>query len=311
MDKEIIQWAEIHLKNNGYSIKAPIEPVRLMPWSNVFKYQTSKGDLFLKTMRAPFTIESTLLPYLTQHYQERLPSLTASNTELHCLLMEDAGTPLRDRLKENYQVDLVTKTITDYASIQQKSVSQLNELIQLGLNDWRLEHLPSLYAELLEKETFLLNDGLRVKEVEQLKKQQNNFAQLCERLAQYNIPETIEHGDFHDNNILIKNGHLTICDWGDAIIAHPFFSIITFLFSAEKQHSIKARPKTYQTLKNIYLNAWKTFETQENLETAFKLAEKINLIKFSLGFYRIWQCADVSDLKAYQGFIAEALRLQT
>ena len=45
----------------------------------------------------------------------------------------------------------------------------------------------------------------------------------------YNIPQTLDHGDFHLLNVLQKGYKFTIIDFGDSAITHPFFSIIFFL----------------------------------------------------------------------------------
>ena len=46
------------------------------------------------------------------------------------------------------------------------------------------------------------------------------FEQMCVELAAYGIPESLNHGDFHDGNILLKNGRITFFDWGDATVTH-------------------------------------------------------------------------------------------
>jgi hypothetical protein len=44
---------------------------------------------------------------------------------------------------------------------------------------------------------------------------------------------TGKHGD-HMNNVYVKDGAIRVLDWGDASIAHPFFSLFeTFRFLEE------------------------------------------------------------------------------
>ena len=49
-------------------------------------------------------------------------------------------------------------------------------------------------------------DPLTKNELNQLGLLQPTFFDLCLQLAGFNIPETIEHGDFHDNNVLVQWG---------------------------------------------------------------------------------------------------------
>ena len=48
------------------------------------------------------------------------------------------------------------------------------------------------------------------------------FAELCERLAGYGVPETLHHDDFHDANIFVCGDRYTFADWGESCVAHPF-----------------------------------------------------------------------------------------
>ena len=89
---------------------------------------------------------------------------------------------------------------------------------------------------------------------------------------QYDIVETIEHGDFHDNNCLIDaQDALVFNDWGDAVITHPFFSLISFLKSAERHHNISVNTALYQDLRDTYLTTWQDFEPESRLLEAFEL----------------------------------------
>ncbi len=84
-------------------------------------------------------------------------------------------------------------------------------------------------------------------------------------MGQYNIPETIEHGDFHDNNMLVAGDNkLIINDWGDKVITHPFFSIASFLDSAFRNHKINSTSHTVRSLLDSYLNHWVEYEPKLN-----------------------------------------------
>lgn len=50
--------------------------------------------------------------------------------------------------------------------------------------------------------------------------------QLCDMLSKHSIPEAFSHSDFRENNLLLdkKTGSINIIDWGETVIAHPFFS---------------------------------------------------------------------------------------
>ena len=49
--------------------------------------------------------------------------------------------------------------------------------------------------------------------------------EACEELASYGIPETIQHDDFHDGQVFVRDGRYLLMDWGDACVSHPFFTL--------------------------------------------------------------------------------------
>jgi len=48
---------------------------------------------------------------------------------------------------------------------------------------------------------------------------------LCAELAGYGLPETIQHDDFHDGQVYVRDGRYHLLDWGDACVSHPFFTL--------------------------------------------------------------------------------------
>lgn len=309
----IIHWCETTLKSKGYALLGPIEPVRLMLWSKVYRILSSQGYIYIKEMTAPFAIEARLINYLTEAGLHSLPHLLAYNEDLLCFMMMDAGTTLRMLLKKDYRRDIVVQGLIACADIQQQMIQSVDALLALGLPDWRLRCLPQLYNSLLSHETWLLNDGLSISELNNLSKLQPQFSDLCEQLASYQIPETIEHCDFQDNNLLLAGEHVTINDWADAVITHPFFSLHSFLLSARRNHGFAERSEMDNYLKNAYLQAWIGFEPEQRLLEIYDLSKTINSIKFAISFYRITQCAQTENdndaLDEYKGTITQALKL--
>ncbi len=43
------------------------------------------------------------------------------------------------------------------------------------------------------------------------------------------IPETIQHDDFHDAQVFVRDGRYLLLDWGDACVSHPFFTLAVTL----------------------------------------------------------------------------------
>ena len=155
----------------------------------------------------------------------------------------------------------------------------------------------------------LKQDGLSGSDLQRLKNFYPNFVLLCTDLASFNIPQTLEHGDFQDNNILVKNNKIILHDFGDATITHPFFSLASFLYSATRHHDIHENGHIYMLFFNSYMQPWQSFMSPQELLKAFNLAKKIGRFVFALSFSRIKSCEDIEAFPEYNGYIAQALKL--
>jgi hypothetical protein len=299
--KAAITWAEKYAKH------AVFKPVRLMPWSSVYVAETKSVRIFLKIVVPPFDIEIKLLPYLAEQFPEVIPKVIATHPKHQCILMHDAGMPLRDLLKKTYKNNWVKKAVSCYGNLQKNTSHQVDALLALGVPDWRLHTLPQKYLALLQRTKFLTHDGLSNDEITQLELRYPHVEQLCKVLASGPIPDAIEHGDFHDNNILINiHNNPIIHDWGDTVITHPFFSYCSFESSASRHHKISVSQQNLT--ETCYLDAWSDYATKEVLKHIMKNTKILNIIKFALGFSRIASCPDMHDLGDYKGTVAKALR---
>ncbi|KTD42859.1 aminoglycoside phosphotransferase family protein [Legionella parisiensis] len=301
-------WAQNYLNQQGYSIQEPFRLIQSSAWARVYQITTATGYLYLKQIPEPFAVEPDLLRYLRSFFPSLVPEILGHNSSLRCFLMGDRGTPLRETLAINYQVDLAKETLKSYVQIQTGLISQLDSLFALKIPDWRLANLPALYLKLLHESEFLNHDGLTPNELQHLISLHPRVTKLCQHLAQYSIPETIEHSDFHENNIVHQAQHLTIIDWGESVIAHPFFSLISFLMHMMRTHQIKEQNEVYTTLRDTYLRYWQAFESQERLLDAFALAKRLSPIKYCLSFFRLTQCPGWYAIERHQGRMTQVLR---
>jgi hypothetical protein len=198
----ITKWAIEYLSTHGFVLTLPYEMVCQMPWSQVIRFKTNKGIIYCK--QTAFDIEPTIMQILRKFAPDNIPEIIATNKLLNCFLIKDAGNLLRDILKNNYDESLFCKAITAYANIQKAATQHIDLFLQAGALDHRLINLSSLYLQLINKKEFLLKDGLTTDEIDDLYELHPKLVEQCNLLAQYKISDTIEHGDFHDNNILIQ-----------------------------------------------------------------------------------------------------------
>jgi aminoglycoside phosphotransferase (APT) family kinase protein len=66
----------------------------------------------------------------------------------------------------------------------------------------------------------------------------------------------VQHDDLHMNNVYLQDSQLRVLDWGDASIAHPFFSLFeTFRFLIGR-NGLDPDDPWFGRLRDAYLEPW-------------------------------------------------------
>jgi aminoglycoside phosphotransferase (APT) family kinase protein len=108
-----------------------------------------------------------------------------------------------------------------------------------------------------------------------------HFSELCSELANYGVPETIQHDDLHHSNLYTDGSSLRVLDWGDAAISHPFASlVVTFRFLEERARLVPGDP-WFARLRDAYLEPW-----GQGLGDAFALALRVGTFARSIAYIR-------------------------
>jgi len=127
LNKRIIQWGCKCLLSRGYTLKNKLpENVQNTPWSYVVRFVTSDGYIYLKHTPALLALEAVITRILQEQFHASVPEIIAHNAQLNCFLMKDAGMPLRQILKKQFDAALLCKAIDQFTSIQLVVTDHIN-----------------------------------------------------------------------------------------------------------------------------------------------------------------------------------------
>jgi aminoglycoside/choline kinase family phosphotransferase len=290
--KQAHEWIRAEAERNSIQIEGSIEQNHAYAWSTVMRVPTDQGMLFFKAT-APETIyESALTQRLAEWFPDCLPDIVAVDAAHGWMLMRDGGEQLRASIRPTRDVRPWEPVITRYAELQIGLAEHVSKILALGIPDHRLESLPALYKQLLADEASLMigqEKGLTSAEFQQLQKLTPRFEQICAELAAFGIPESLNHGDFHDGNILVRDGRIIFFDWGDASVTHPFASLRTFFVSMEIALDLEdyAPPTPEMTaLRDRYLERWEGFASKEQLLKAYNVSRPVASIVKTLAWHQ-------------------------
>jgi hypothetical protein len=312
LNKEIIQWACKSLSSFGYKLKSNLpENVKNTPWSYVIRFETFEGYIYLKHMPALIALEATIIEILHDKFQASVPKVIAHNAKLSCFLMKDAGRPLRETLKQQFDTALLCKAIEQFTSLQLAVAENVNIFLDIGVPDWRLDKLPGLFKKLLSQKGMLIEAGLSEIEISELETSLPMVSLLCKKLSDDSIKQTIVQYDFNDNNTLIDDisQNITSIDLGEIVISHPFFSLINCLHQIKKHHGLTDEDDAYLIIKDACLKNYMNFESKSHLLDAFEIAHILWLVYGILCQYRLMIACGKERIMSFQhGKLSNSLR---
>jgi hypothetical protein len=312
--KKAGDWIKGETARLGVQITGEIAQPHIYPWSSVLHVPTNEGMLFFKATAAETIYEAALTQKLAGWYPDRMPELVAVDAAQGWMLMRDGGEPLRTAIRATQDVKHWTPVIALYAELQIGVVKYVPDLLALGVPDWRLARLPGLYVDLLSDTDALRleqEDGLSAEEFQRVKDLTARFAGICSELAGIGIPETINHGDFHDGNVLVRDGRVTLFDWGDGNITHPFVTLRTFFVSIENSLKLDdyAFTPEMQDLLLVYLEPWQRFASKEALLSAYSLSRCVATVVKTLAWHQtVSRLEEGPQREKYAGIVPELFR---
>ena len=312
--KQAHEWIYAEAKRQSIQITGEIEQPHMYAWSTVLRAMTDAGMIFFKATASETIYEIALTQKLSEWHPDCMPELIAVDTARGWMLMRDGGEQLRASIRPTQDIAPWRLVISRYAEVQIGLAEHISEILALGIPDHRLEMLPPLYTKLLTDEESLMIDqekGLTSAEFQQLQNMASRVEQICADLAAFGIPESLNHGDFHDGNVLLKNGRITFFDWGDASVTHPFVSLRTFFVSMEIALNLDdwAPPTPEMTaLLNRYLETWERFADKEQLLAAYNLSRPVASIVKALAWYQGISRMEPSIREEYAWIVPEVLK---
>jgi hypothetical protein len=313
--KQATDWIHSEAKRHSIRITGEIEQPHAYAWSTVLHVPTDQGKLFFKATAQETIYEAALTLALAHWFPDCMPEFITVDTARGWMLMRDGGGQLRASIRPTKDLAPWRPVIARYAEVQIGLAEHITEMLSLRLPDHRLVVLPKLYSQLLTDEESLMIDrekGLTSAEWEQLKEKVSRFEQICTDLTAFGIPESINHGDFHDGNVLIKDGRITFFDWGDADVTHPFVSLRTFFVSIEISLDLEdyAFTPEMEELLNLYLEPWQKFAPKEDLLTAYQLSKPVASIVKALAWHQTVSRLPLggSLREQYAGIVPNVLR---
>ena len=208
----------------------------MRPWATVRRVSTSARPVWLKTTGPEVAFEAGLYELLVRVVPERVLTPLGVDVERGWVLLPDGGQSLGERLDASERVDALAAALPRYAQLQRDLAPHVEELLALGVRDMRPDAMPVRFEEAL--------DAVRGRaDVTRIEAMRDTVAAWSARLAESPVPPSSDHNDLHAWNILGAGNAVRFYDWGDAVVAHPFATMLGGLgrFPMEEPDVVRLR----------------------------------------------------------------------
>ena len=210
-----LAWATSAVREAGHQLSGPPVQVRTWNLSSIWRLPLGDGQAWLKVVPPFFAHETAVLRWVGAR-PGLVPAVLAGEAGRVVL----ADVPGEDQYGAG--VDVAVEAARTLAELQEDSAGDVDELLGLGLTDWRLPaHRREIELSVERRAPAL--DAVERRALDAL------VAGLDDRasaLADCGVPDSLLHGDFHDGNMKRDGaGPLVFLDWGDSGVGHPLLDV--------------------------------------------------------------------------------------
>jgi hypothetical protein len=279
---EAHEWIDAEVARLGLGAVGAIDQHHVQPWSTVMRVPTESGDVYFKANTAALRHEAAAVTLIAAHRPDCVPPPLAVDLERGWMLMADAGDRLRETVERERDMSCWLDILPLYAGLQIDLADHADELLAHGVPDLRLSTLPSSFETMLDDLVELPAFDLR-----RLERNVSRVEAMCDELAGYGLPETIQHDDFHDGQVFVRDGRYLLLDWGDACVSHPFFTLSVTLEGIlgwgldDIQGSVDVRP-----FRDAYLEPFTPLAEGVDLQAACATALRLGWVCRAVNCHR-------------------------
>lgn len=281
-----LAWAASALRERGLLRTGPAVQVRTWNLSSIWRIPVDGQTVWLKVVPPFFAHEGPLLARLAG---ERVPIVLAQDGG-RSLLAEIAGD---DQVAATLPV--LMEMVTLLVDLQRSWASRTDELLKLGLPDWRASALRVAIPAIIDRTTDQLTTGDRAT----LSHFVNTLPDRLAELATCGLPDTLVHGDFWPGNVRGNTLGLTLHDWGDSGVGHPLLDQTAFLD--------RIPSGAVDAIKQHWVHQWRAAVPGSDPARALVLLGPVAAARQALVYQHFLDCIEPAEHPYHRGDPAERL----
>jgi hypothetical protein len=277
-DSKVEDWIRSQLAAHGIGLRGQISLHQERPWSTVLLVATDAGPVYFKDVSPEDRFEVGLTAGLAERWPDQVPRLFGSDADRGWMLLDGRHPRLRESADGQELVASWRRLLPAYAALQIGLADDPAWVLEAGTPDRRPSLIASQLQALVDDPLVLSSaaaESLGADERRDWVRAVESIHHWCMELDGFGVPPSINHGDLHDGNILAAEGGYRFFDWGDASLAHPFFSLRTAWVSLENRLGWVERDPRFRPLEADYLGPWISLKSERAARSAFRIASHL------------------------------------
>jgi hypothetical protein len=269
-------WLDSRLAAAGATRTPAVRVVRERAWGTVLTAPTTAGPVWLKAPGPGTVFEVALYELLGEVVPDRVLVPLAVDVARGWLLLPDGGPTLPGS-------DGLAGVLPSYGRLQRDLESHVDALLAVGLTDMRPAAMPARFGEALAMASRFAaahgSAGDRAA-LDRIAGLRPRFDAWCARLAESPVPASIDHNDLHPENVFVTGPRFY--DWGDAVVAHPFASMLVSLGFLHFRHGVPAGDPLVRRARDAYLEPFTDLAPRTTLVEEVELACRVGKVARAL-----------------------------
>jgi Phosphotransferase enzyme family len=268
--EEAVAWME-SVTHRNLSSKSGIEQYNVGGSFSLVRFHTADDwHYWLKATGEPNAHELAVTSLLSKLGEDYLPEMISSRPAWNAWLMSGQASGVTDLPSDPFELfRLLEDAVESMAELQLKTEGHGSDLLRAGAFDQSTEvfqaHSEALFDYLEEAMSLQTSTNAPRLEKRRLQEIRAIFEDVCRRMEELDLPETIVHGDMNDGNILTGLGHCQFIDWCEAYVGNPLISL-QHLLLLNRVESAEIRAFMNRVLKERYRDVWTAMCDPEDLE---------------------------------------------
>jgi hypothetical protein len=261
-------WIDERLAEAGRRRTGPITCPHDRPWGTVWTAPTTDGPVWLKAPGAGTVFEVALYDLLGGVAPDWILRPIAVDLDRGWVLLPDGGVTLGAQLDDVDLIDGLVTVLPQYGRLQRELAPHTGELLSFGIADMR----PALMPERFDEAVVAVEKQTGPDRLGAVTEMRATFGEWCARLSASVVPASLDHNDLHMGNVFLSDGRARFYDWGDAVVSHPFASMLVTLAVVRLHLGVGPDDPAVTRPRDAYLEVWSDLAPRAELVADMELA---------------------------------------